>query len=167
MSCLRLRVQPEDRPGHGLDLHPRSGRSLGFRIVCVGVAGEAGFGAARELEGDSGTGSYRILGPGRSLVVVIRSLCILGVAGRCRIEKGPGSCMGRYCKAGFDRRSSSVIHLNNSFKWSRLTQRISACLAVVEIHEWNSFSLRLSIEHVVYSDESEEVTSLTREADRP
>ena len=57
-----------------------------------------------------GTGSCRILVPGRSLG--IRSLCILGVAGRCRIEKGLGRRTGRYCKADFGRRSSSVIHLN-------------------------------------------------------
>ena len=57
-----------------------------------------------------GIGSCRSLVPGRSLE--IRSLCTLGVAGRCRIEKGLGTCTGRYCKADFDRRSSRVIHLN-------------------------------------------------------
>ena len=35
-----------------------------------------------------------------------------GAAGRCRIEKGLGSCMGRYCTADFGRRSSRVIHRN-------------------------------------------------------
>ena len=57
-----------------------------------------------------GTANYRSFVLGKHLE--IRSQCILGVAGRCRIEKGPGKCTGRYCKADFDRRSSRVIHLN-------------------------------------------------------
>ena len=48
-------------------------------------------------------------------LVVTRILSSLGVAGRCRIEKGPGNCMGRYRRAGFDRRSSRVIHRNTQF----------------------------------------------------
>jgi hypothetical protein len=93
------------------------------------------FGVAQEV-GALGIENYRSFVLGTCLG--IRSLCILGVAGRCRIEKGPGTCTGRYCKADFDRRSSSVIHLNNSLKavWS----------VVYEVHEWDRFSLRLTLE---------------------
>ena len=59
-----------------------------------------------------GIENYRNFVLGRRPAVAIRSLCILGVAGRCRIEKGLGRCTGRYCTADFDRRSSSIIHLN-------------------------------------------------------
>ena len=108
-SCLRLLVLRGDRRDHELVLRPRSGRSPGFRTVFVGAVEGFGFGVALELEA-LGTGSCRSFVPGRCLG--IRSLCILGVAGRCRIERGLGTCMGRYCTADFDRRSSRVIHLN-------------------------------------------------------
>src|SRR5439155_16412952 len=94
---------------HGSVRRQRSGRSPGFLTVFAGAVGESGFGVARELEA-LGIESCRSFVPGRRLG--IRSLCILGVAGRCRIEKGPGRRTGRYCKADFGRRSSRVIHLN-------------------------------------------------------
>ena len=56
-------------------------------------------------------------------------------------------CMGRYCKADFDRRSSSVIHLNNSLN-------AIGCV-VYEVHEGDSFALRLTVEQVVDSDEGD------------
>jgi hypothetical protein len=72
------------------------------------------FGVAREVEA-LGIENYRSFVLGKS--PVIRSLCILGVAGRCRIEKGLGTCMGRYCTADFDRRSSiAIIHSSHELQ---------------------------------------------------
>ena len=66
-------------------------------------------GSVAVLAGEFGIENYRSL---EDSLVVTRILSSLGVAGRYRIEKGPGNCMGRYRRAGFDRRSSRVIHRN-------------------------------------------------------
>ena len=92
-----------------------------------------------------GTANYRSFVLGKHLE--IRSQCILGVAGRCRIEKALGSCTGRYCKADFDRRSSTVIHLNNSL--------LAIGGVCYEVHERNRLTLNLALVQVVESDEGD------------
>jgi len=54
---------------------------------------------------------------------------------------------GRYCKADFGRRSSRVIHLNNSL--------LTVGRVRHEVHERNSLTLDLTIVQVVESNESD------------
>ena len=119
LSYLRPLVRPGDRLDLELVLLQRSDRNRESLTVIAGVVElrdlVSGLAAGSDMPNCHSLGFDSFLG--------IRK-CSLGVAGSCRIEKGLGSCMGRYCTVDFGRRSSRVIHRNNSFKESRLASRV-------------------------------------------
>ncbi len=143
-SSYRLpRVLQANRLGRGSGHRRRSGRSQEYRTVFSEAVVASDLAVAVRMLVVADTGSCRSPGPGSCPESRSR---ILEVAGRCRIEKDLGSCTGHYRTAGFDRRSSRVIHRNNSLNAVR-------CV-VHEVHERNSLALRLPPVQVVDSDES-------------